>query len=288
MDAASVIETIVIGALGGVAGGLFGVGGGIIVIPLLTIVFGSDPNAFQAASLISAIFVSAGAIPRHVRAKAIHWRFALHAAAASLVTVMLGVWLSNAITNPVVLERIFAVFLAYVAAFEAWKIIQARRAAGSVRPDEADHPSAAAPAPEGAPRDSRVEPQAGIIGGVMGIMAGLLGIGGGTVAVPLMRALTRFPLRDAIATSSAMIIVTVVVAATLKVGSIYLMEPPPGSTPRDRLAYTLMLAALLAPGGLLGARIGAQWMHKLPLKPLAAAFAIVCLVLAIRMARLGA
>ena len=288
MDVASAIETLVIGALGGLAGGLFGVGGGIIVIPLLTIVFGSDPNAFQAASLISAIFVSAGAIPRHVRAKAIHWRFAMHAAGASLVTVMLGVWLSSAITNPVVIERIFAVFLAYVAAFEAWKIIQARRAAGSVRPDEADHPAAAAPTPAGPSPEGRVEPQAGIIGGVMGIMAGLLGLGGGVVAVPLIRALTRLPLRDAIATSSAMIIVTVIVAAALKVGSIYLMDPPPGSTAQDRLAYTLLLAALLAPGGLVGARIGAQWMHKLPLKPLAAAFAVVCLVLALRMARLGA
>lgn len=288
MDLASVMETLVIGALGGLAGGLFGTGGGIIVIPLLTIVFGSDPNAFQAASLISAIFVSAGAIPRHVRAKAIHWRFAMHAAAASLVTVMLGVWLSNAITNPIVIERIFAVFLAYVAAFEAWKIMQARRAAGAVRPDEADHPSAAAPSPAEPAQDARIEPQAGIIGGIMGIMAGLLGLGGGVVAVPLIRGLTRFPLRDAIATSSAMIIVTVVVAAALKVGSIYVMEPPPGSTAQERLTYTLMLAGLLAPGGLIGARIGAQLMHKLPLKPLAAAFAIVCLVLAIRMARLGA
>lgn len=288
MDLVTGLETAVIGALGGLAGGLFGTGGGIIVIPLLTIVYGSDPNAFQAASLISAIFVSAGAIPRHVRAKAIRWRFAMHAAGASLVTVMLGVWLSSAITNPVVIERIFAAFLAYVAAFEAWKIIQARRAAGAVRPDQADDPRAAEPAHSEAAHDTRVEPQASLIGGVMGIMAGLLGLGGGVVAVPLIRALTRFPLRDAIATSSAMIIVTVVVAAVLKVGSIYIMEPPPGSTPQDRLTYVLILAGLLAPGGLIGARIGAQLTHRLPLKPLAAAFAIVCLVLAVRMAGLGA
>ena len=288
VDLVTGLETAVIGALGGLAGGLFGTGGGIIVIPLLTILFGSDPNAFQAASLISAIFVSAGAIPRHVRAKAIHWRFAGHAAAASLVTVMLGVWLSSAITNPIVIERIFAGFLAYVAAFEGWKIIRARRAAGAVRPDQADDPKAAEPAPASTARDARVEPQASLIGGVMGIIAGLLGLGGGVVAVPLIRGLTKFPLRDAIATSSAMIIVTVVVAAVLKVGSISIMEPPPGTTAQDRVAYTLMLAGLLAPGGLLGARIGAQLMHKLPLKPLAAAFAIVCLILAVRMARIGA
>jgi uncharacterized membrane protein YfcA len=287
MDLVSGIETAVIGALGGLAGGLFGVGGGIIVIPLLTILFGSDPNAFQAASLISAIFVSAGAIPRHVRAKAIRWRFALHAAGASLVTVMIGVWLSNAITSPVVIERIFAAFLAYVAAFEGWKIIRSRRT-GTVRPDHADDPSATAPISGADSGGAGVEPQAGIVGGIMGIMAGLLGLGGGVVAVPLIRGLTRIPLREAIATSSAMIIVTVVVAAALKVGSIYLMDPPPGSTALERLKYTLTLAALLAPGGLIGARIGAQWMHKLPLKPLAAAFAIVCLLLAIRMARLGA
>lgn len=288
MDLVSGVEVALIGMLGGLAGGLFGVGGGIVMIPLLTIAFGSDPNAFQAASLISAIFVSAGAIPRHVRAKAIHWRFAIHAACASLLTVMLGVWLSNAITDPVVIERLFAAFLAYVAAYEAWKIIQARRAAGAVRPDQADDPNAAELTPLDPAHDSRVEPQAGIIGGIMGIMAGLLGLGGGVVAVPLIRGLTRIPLRSAIATSSAMIIVTVVVAAVLKAGSIYIMEPPPGSTPMERLKYTLILAALLAPGGLIGARIGAQWMHKLPLKPLAAAFAALCLILAVRMARLWA
>jgi len=288
MDFVTGTETVIIGLLGGLAGGLFGTGGGIIVIPLLTIVFGSDPHAFQAASLISAIFVSAGAIPRHVRAKAIHWRFAMHAAVASLITVMLGVWLSNTITNPIVIERIFAVFLGYVAAFEGWKIIQARRA-GPVRPDQADDPSVRTDEPtESAAADTRVEPQAGIIGGIMGVMAGLLGLGGGVVAVPLIRGLTRFPLREAIATSSAMIIVTVIVASGLKLGSIYFMEPPPGDTARDRLVYTLILAGLLAPGGLVGARVGAQLMHRLPLRPLAVAFAIICLILAIRMARLGA
>lgn len=291
MDIVAVIETVIIGVLGGLAGGLFGTGGGIIVIPLLTILFGSDPHAFQAASLISAIFVSAGAIPRHVRAKAIHVRFAAHAAVASLVTVLGGVWLSNAITNPVVIERIFAAFLAYVAAFEAWKIVKARRT-GPVRPDQADDPAAsrttAAPDVPSALQDARVEPQASIIGGIMGVMAGLLGLGGGVVAVPLIRGLTKFPLREAIATSSAMIIVTVVVASGLKLGSIYYMEPPPGDTTRDRMMYTLMLAALLAPGGLIGARIGAQLMHRLPLRPLAIAFALICLLLALRMARFGA
>jgi uncharacterized membrane protein YfcA len=288
MDFVTGTETVIIGILGGFAGGLFGTGGGIIVIPLLTIVFGSDPHCFQAASLISAIFVSAGAIPRHVRAKAIHWRFAMHAAVASLVTVALGVWLSSIITNPIVIERIFAIFLAYVAAFEAWKIIQARRA-GPVRPDQADDPAMHAdPGATAAAADGRVEPQAGVIGGIIGVMAGLLGLGGGVVAVPLIRGLTRFPLREAIATSSAMIIVTVVVASVLKVGSIYYMEPPPGETSHDRLMYTLILAGLLAPGGLAGARIGAQLMHRLPLRPLATAFALICLMLAIRMARIGA
>ena len=282
------MEVAVIGALGGLAGGLFGVGGGIVVIPLLTIAFGSDPNAFQAASLVSAIFVSAGAIPRHVKAKAIRWRFAIHAAVASLVTVTFGVWLSTAITNPVVIERIFAAFLAYVAAYEGWKIARARRAHEPVRPDQADDPKAMEEAPAEPVPQARVQPQAGIIGGIMGIMAGLLGLGGGVVAVPLIRSLTRIPLREAIATSSAMIIVTVIVAAVLKVGSVYVMDPPPGATASGRLTYTLLLAALLAPGGLVGARIGAQWMHKLPLKPLAAAFAVVCLALAARMARFGA
>lgn len=274
MDAVGAAEAAAIGLAGGVAGGVFGVGGGVIMIPLMTIAFGTDPHLYQAASLATAIAISAGSIPRHIRAGAIDVRFAARASVVSLVTVALGVWISNRIDSPVVLERIFAAFLAYVAASELW---------GAVRHAARDRAPGADGAPSPATRPTAAV--ASLVGGIMGLLAGLLGLGGGVVAVPLLRTLGRFPIRQAIATSAAMVLLTVLVGAVLKMASLWTL-PHEGMTPSERLSQGLVLAALLAPGGLIGARFGAQLTHRLPLRPLTAGFAAICLMLALRMAGL--
>ena len=300
MDPTTLILTLVIGTIGGVFGGLFGIGGGIVIIPLLTLVQGSDPHLYQAASLVAAILVSLGSIPRHIRARAIEWGFAWRTIPISIIAVAGGVWISNSITDPVLLERIFAAFLLYVAGAEVWRQVATRSTAHSTAPSTAHStapstaPSTAhSTAPSTAPSTALVpEPMprpgwgpATIVGTLMGALAGLLGIGGGVIAVPLMRTVNGFSLRTTIATSAFMILPTVIVGMLLKFSTLSHVRSPAG----DPLTITaaLWIASGLAPGAFFGAMVGASFVHKLPARQLAVAFALLCVALSLRMLGIG-
>ena len=280
LDPTTLILTLVIGTIGGVFGGLFGIGGGIVIIPLLTLVQGSDPHLYQAASLVAAILVSLGSIPRHIRARAIEWGFAWRTIPISIIAVAGGVWISNSITDPVLLERIFAAFLLYVAGAEVWRQVATRSTAHSTAPSTV--PSTARPTalvPEPMPRTGWGP--ATIVGTLMGALAGLLGIGGGVIAVPLMRTVNGFSLRTTIATSAFMILPTVIIGMLLKFSTLSHVRSPAG----DPLTITaaLWIAGGLAPGAFFGAMVGASFVHKLPARQLAVAFALLCVALSLRM-----
>lgn len=269
MDSSTLFISIVIGSVGGLFGGLFGIGGGIIIIPLLTMAQGSNPHLYQAASLVAALGVSLGSIPRHIRAKAIRWTFAWRTIPLSIVAVGIGVWISNSLHDPLWLERLFALFLMYVAVAELIRRFGA-------------HPE----------HDGGLEkPErtgwgiAGIVGTMMGLLAGLLGIGGGVIAVPLMRVVNRFPLRVTIATSAFMILPTVIAGVVLKYSTLASVRTPAGDL--ISLTEALWLAGALAPGAVVGAMIGAALVHKLPQRQLAIAFALLCAFLSIRMIGIG-
>ena len=300
MDPTTLILTLVIGTIGGVFGGLFGIGGGIVIIPLLTLVQGSDPHLYQAASLVAAILVSLGSIPRHIRARAIEWGFAWRTIPISIIAVAGGVWISNSITDPVLLERIFAAFLLYVAGAEVWRQVATRSTAHSTAPSTAPStahstaPSTAHSTAPSTPPPTALAPEprprtgwgpATIVGTLMGALAGLLGIGGGVIAVPLMRTVNGFSLRTTIATSVFMILPTVIVGMLLKFSTLSHVRSPAG----DPLTITaaLWIASGLAPGAFFGAMVGASFVHKLPARQLAVAFALLCVALSLRMLGIG-
>ncbi len=267
LESTTLLISILIGCVGGIFGGLFGIGGGIVIIPLLTLVQGSNPQLYQAASLVAALLVSLGSIPAHVRAKAIQWNFAWRTIPISICAVALGVSISNSITNPVLLERIFAAFLLYVAAAELWNRLRS-----------SSHSSSEPPVNQ--PMRTGWMPAA-VVGSMMGFLAGMLGIGGGVVAVPLMRVVNRFSLRTTIATSAFMILPTVIAGAILKFSTLSRVVDPQGSA--LTIDAAVWLAAALAPGAYFGARLGASLVHKLPARQLAIAFALLCVALSIRM-----
>lgn len=267
MDFTNLFISIVIGCIGGIFGGLFGVGGGIVIIPLLTLAQGSNPQLYQAASLVAAFLVSLGSIPAHMRAKAIQWDFAWRTIPVSICAVAIGVMISNNISSPVVLERIFAAFLLYVAVAEGWARFK---------------PSPHASSPQSAEQQTRTGwKPAVIVGSLMGGLAGLLGIGGGVIAVPLMRSVNGFSLRATIATSAFMILPTVIAGALLKFSTLSRVVDPQGNP--LTMTTALWLAAALAPGAYFGARMGATLVHKISPRHLAVAFTLLCVALSIRM-----
>ena len=265
MDFSTLTLSILIGTIGGFLGGLFGIGGGVVIIPLLTLTQGSNPHLYQAASLVAALLVSAGSIPRHIRANAIRWTFALRTIPFSIATVGLGIAIGIYLPSTQWLEWIFAAFLIYVAFSEVIRRLREK-------PADPKSPMLAERLGWG---------PACIVGSAMGTLSGLLGIGGGIIAVPMMRVVNRFDIRATIATSAFLVLPTVIVAVILKYSTLSSVKTPAGDP--IAMSAALWLAATLAPGAFVGAFIGASLVHKLPMRKLSFAFALLCAILAIRM-----
>jgi hypothetical protein len=182
---------ILIGAAAGVFAGLFGIGGGIIIVPSLILLAGF-PLVKATGTSLAAILLPVGilGVIAYYRAKIIDLRASAFLAAGLLTSVVVGAWLAN--TLPVdLMRRFFALFCLYV----GWNFIDPVRrfrkwrglaVAARLEPEALPHPSP--------------WPLLGI-GLLAGVMAGMFGIGGGNIIVPLLTLVLHYPPKRAIATS---------------------------------------------------------------------------------------
>lgn len=182
---------ILIGAAAGVFAGLFGIGGGIVIVPSLILLAGF-PLVKATGTSLAAILLPVGilGVLAYYRARIIDLRASAYLAAGLLTSVIAGAWLAN--TLPVDLMRmLFAVFCLYV----SWNFIDPVRRVQGWR----GRAVAAGPEPEAEPRPSAYALVG--IGVLAGVMAGMFGIGGGNIIVPLLTLALRYPAKRAIATS---------------------------------------------------------------------------------------
>lgn len=251
LDTQAILTILAVGLCAGLLGGLLGIGGSIIMIPGLAFALRSDnpesQHLYQAAAMAVNVAVAAPAAVRHRRAGAVRadsFRVLLPSAALAIVA---GALVSNMIPG-LALKRIFGVFLVYVAITEIWKVARRRK----------DHEA-------GAPRPDAWRLM--LTGGVMGFAAGVLGIGGGVIAVPLMLALCRMPMKHAIGLSSAVMCLTAGVGAALKIGTLgqHGFAPMQGA----------ILAVALAPTAVIGGHFGASLTHRLPVDAVRVAMALL-------------
>ncbi len=182
---------VVVGLAAGVFAGLFGIGGGIIIVPALILLAGF-PLVMATGTSLAAILLPVGilGVIAYHRAKVIDLRASALIAAGLLTSVVAGAWLAN--TLPVdLMRRLFAVFCLYV----GWSFIDPVRRIRKWRGLELAPKSE----PEGAPHP----PAAALLGvGLLaGVMAGMFGIGGGNIIVPALTLALHYPAKRAIATS---------------------------------------------------------------------------------------
>ena len=122
-----VLAAIVIGLLAGALGGLFGVGGGLIFVPALVLLFDFGQVEAEATSLLAIIpVVLAGTWRQHLYGN-VRWRPALVIGLTAVAGVELGVLTAKSLPEET-LQRLFAVLLLVVAAQLAWR---ARRLSSS-------------------------------------------------------------------------------------------------------------------------------------------------------------
>jgi len=182
---------ILVGVAAGVFSGLFGIGGGIIIVPSL-ILFAGFPLVKATGTSLAAILLPVGilGVVAYYRAKIIDLRASAYIAAGLLMSVALGAWLAN--TLPVdLMRKFFAVFCLYISwnfidpvrRFRIWKGKDVR-----ARPEPTSNPR---------PSPLTLIP----IGLLAGVLAGMFGIGGGNIIVPLLTLGLGFPAKRAIATS---------------------------------------------------------------------------------------
>jgi uncharacterized protein len=115
-----VAAAIVIGLLAGALGGLFGVGGGIIFVPALVLLFGLGQVEAEATSLLAIIpVVLAGTWRQHLYGN-VRWRVALAIGVTAIAGVELGVLTAKSLPEET-LQRLFGLLLLVVAGQLAWR-----------------------------------------------------------------------------------------------------------------------------------------------------------------------
>ncbi|MEN6309911.1 MAG: sulfite exporter TauE/SafE family protein, partial [Acidobacteriota bacterium] len=231
---------VVVGILAGVFSGLFGIGGGIIIVPSLILLAGF-PLVKATGTSLAAILLPVGilGVLAYYRAKILDIRASLFIALGLLTSVALGAWFANKL--PVeIMRRFFALFCLYVGGNFIDPIRRVRQWRGRDVAPKRD--------PEMNPRP----PAPGLIGigALAGVMSGMFGIGGGNIIVPLLTLGLGFPAKRAIATS---------------LGAIMLPFGLPGVLVYARQG-TLDLAAAgwVALGLLAGTVVGARITIRLP------------------------
>jgi uncharacterized protein len=279
-----VIAALVLAAGGvgaGIFGSLLGLGGGILIVPLLTLGFGLPLREAVAVSLVSVIVTSSASagvyLERHVANLRLGMVLELFTASGALVGGLVAFMLPTA-----VLEGLFAALLAWVAVSMIRRREPARVPAQPVPLPGAegavvmDDPPVDDPPVEPAFTESLSGDgyhvrrlQVGMAGSVFaGLVSALLGVGGGIVKVPVMNLIMGVPLKVATATSNMMIGITATSSAV-----IYLL--------RDQIDP--FVAGPTALGVFAGAMIGTRIAHRVDVRLLRWLFVAVLVYTSVEM-----
>ena len=227
----------------GLLGALTGLGGGVVIVPLLTLVFGVNIRYAIGASLISVIATSSGAAAAYVREGYTNIRVAMFLEIATTSGALLGAYLASRVRTHVI-----AVVFGVVLASSALASLRRRSDTGAASSDRIAarlRLDGAFPTADGrTPYHVRRVPLGFGLMFVAGGLSGLLGIGSGAVKVLAMDDTMRLPFKVATTTSNLMIGVTATASAGVYFSRGY-VDPV--------LASSVMVGVLL--GALLGARL---------------------------------
>ena len=250
--------SVVIGLVAGAAGGLAGIGGSIVMLPALALLFGfqtedkAEQHLYMASAMCVNIVVSLFSSRQHRKAGAVDKRLVRVILPLMSLAIIGGVLLSNAFDGAVMKYGLVAFLFAYVT-YTIFGVFQPK----AIRHDFDNQTELSV----------RTRGVAGVIAAVTGTLAGFLGIGGGIVMVPALQILARIPLKQAIAASAAVMWVSSSIGAFLKVITL-------GDEGQDWRA-ALLLAACMATGAVVGAPLGAKLTHRLPVRWLRLVLAVI-------------
>jgi uncharacterized membrane protein YfcA len=265
MEPQFIVALLVLGSFTGFAAGLLGIGGGMLLVPFLTLLFTwrqypSDliVKMAIATSLATILFTSVSSVRAHHKRGAVLWPVAFVLAPGILLGSLIGAQIAGRLPT-FWLSMVFAVFVG----FSAFQMLLDRK-----------------------PRPSRELPKGAAmfgVGSVIGVISSIVGAGGGFISVPFM-VWSNVRIHNAVATSAAL---GFPIAAAGTIGYIIAGVGVAG-LPKGTVGFIYLPAlAAIAAASMLTAPLGAKVAHSLDTKPLKRVFASLLFVLAGYMAYKG-
>jgi uncharacterized membrane protein YfcA len=188
------IELMATGLVAGILGALLGLGGGIFLVPALTLLFHLPMRVAVGTSLVGVIATSAGVAAVAARGRGADVGLALRLEMVTAAGAIAGGWLAGRV-SPQMLSILFAGVVFFTAAYILYKVWYQRNNKIPERLYSQDyHP--------------RHWPVGMSVASLAGMVSGLLGVGGGFIKVPVMYAVMDVPLGVATATSNFMVGIT--------------------------------------------------------------------------------
>jgi uncharacterized protein len=270
MSDASPLLLVATGAATGLIGSMLGLGGGVFLVPLLTLALGVPIRVAIAASLISVMATAVASASVNLDRGLVNMRLGLLLEVATASGALLG----GLITAHLTQRQLFLIFAATMSSMGL--VMALRSGRRNVIADlDADVGALGGRLREGeAVYVYRVRRLGiGIVASlVAGAVSGLLGLGGGIVKVPILNTFCGIPIRVAAATSTFMIGITTAASAFLYYG---------------RGEVLLPLTAAVALGALPGSLIGARISDRVATRALKVLMAVVLIGVGLRMAMEG-
>jgi uncharacterized membrane protein YfcA len=265
VDFVHAIEIGAVGAIAAVLGSMLGLGGGVFLVPILTLYFGVDPKLAVGASAVAVVTNSVVGSTNHLRSRFTNLRLAMLLQVAMATGAIAGA-LYGVAADPRIIYGVFGAVLVYAAVS---MVVRRERVVAPPPPGSPDPLELGAAFHDpAARRDVGYIPLHtgwGIgVGAAAGIISGMLGVGGGVVMVPAMNVLMRVPLKAAVGTSSFMVGITSVATAFVFYS-------------QGKIAPMIVVPSII--GVFIGGQIGSRLTRRVRAHRLALLFAIILLYL---------
>ena len=265
MDILRLIELGLVSAATALVGSMLGLGGGVFLVPILTLFFDVNQKVAIGASSVAVATNSILGSTVHLQSRFTNLRFAMllqiATATGALIGATVGVWAPERPINV-----LFGVVLLYAAGSMA-----IRRKSVEMSPDTPDpHGIKAAFIDPATKKLVTYVPQRLKLGlwisGAAGALSGMLGVGGGVVQVPAMNILMKVPVKAAAGTSSFMVGVTAVATSFVYYS-------------RERIDPSVVVPAMV--GVFVGAQAGSKLTRRVSANKLSAYFVVILLYLSV-------
>ncbi len=270
---------VALGALVGFISGLFGIGGGFLMAPVL-VFMGVPPSVAVASQANHVVASSASSVVAYSRMKAVDWRMGGVMAAGGVVGAFVGVEIFRILRllgqADLVVALSYLVFLGVIGSLMLMESLQAvmrRRRGEPPKRTKVRHPKwlYGLPFRMRFPRSRlyiSVLPPLGL-GLAVGVLSAIMGVGGGFILVPAMIYVLRMRASVVVGTSLFQIIVTTGVTTILQAGRNQTVD--------------IVLSFLLLFGGVVGAQLGARASNRFRPDSLRAVLALIVLLVGLQM-----